>query len=165
MTYHPGFQQIALVDTDRCEVNEERILSHKAILFRKSFSIRKKLRAPMEFVEMRSSTSIPKLHAMSRMRFGYIYSADDKVSVVSVSSFLVGLIMRQIQATQKLRVDRHDHTFYANGKQVAYHAGPMHGELSSHCELRDIVGGRLLASRAGDLENHNRPTRTTELTH
>jgi hypothetical protein len=55
--------------------------------------------------------------------------------------------------------------FYANGKQVAYHAGPMHGELSSHCELRDIANGRLLGSWTGDLENHNRPTWTMELSH
>jgi hypothetical protein len=55
--------------------------------------------------------------------------------------------------------------FYANGKQVAYHVGPMHGELSSHCELRDIASGHLLGSWTGDLENHTRPTWTMKLTH
>src|SRR5580700_3405313 len=35
--------------------------------------------------------------------------------------------------------------FYAQDKQVAYHVGPLHGELKSHCELRDVKSGRMIA--------------------
>jgi hypothetical protein len=44
-------------------------------------------------------------------------------------------------------------TFYARGKQVAYHVGPLHGELKSHCELHDATSGRLIAEWDGDLES------------
>ena len=48
--------------------------------------------------------------------------------------------------------------FYAQGKQVAYHVGPLHGELQSHCELHDATSGRLIAVWDGDLESgSNRP--------
>jgi hypothetical protein len=57
-------------------------------------------------------------------------------------------------------------TFYANAKQVAYHVGPLHGELKSHCELHDVRNGRLIATWEGDLETgQNRPDWTKELTH
>jgi len=49
-------------------------------------------------------------------------------------------------------------TFYAQGKQVAYHVGPLHGELKSHCELHEVTNGRPIATWDGDLESEsNRP--------
>jgi hypothetical protein len=57
-------------------------------------------------------------------------------------------------------------TFYAQGKQVAYHVGPLHGELKSHCELHDATSGRLIAAWDGDLESEsNRPAWTKGLSH
>jgi hypothetical protein len=57
-------------------------------------------------------------------------------------------------------------TFCAQGKQVAYHAGPLHTELKSHCELHDVKSGRLLAAWDGDLESgSNRPAWTKGLSH
>lgn len=46
----------------------------------------------------------------------------------------------------------------AQGKQVAYHVGPLHGERSAHCELHDVASGRTTAVWEGDLRSgHNRP--------
>lgn len=57
-------------------------------------------------------------------------------------------------------------TFYANGKQVAYHVGPLHGESKSRCELHDAISGRLIARWDGDLESgSNRPAWTKDLNH
>ena len=56
-------------------------------------------------------------------------------------------------------------TFYAHGKQVAYHTGPTHGEQKSHCELHDVESGRRLAVWDGDLESSDRPDWTTGLNH
>ena len=56
--------------------------------------------------------------------------------------------------------------FYAGGKQVAYHVGPLHGEPKSHCELHDVKSGRLVASWDGDLDaDYNRPPWTKGLDH
>jgi len=56
--------------------------------------------------------------------------------------------------------------FYAQGKQVAYHVGPLHGELKSHCELHDATSGRLIAVWDGDLQSgSNRPAWTIGLGH
>jgi hypothetical protein len=56
--------------------------------------------------------------------------------------------------------------FYAGGKQVAYHVGPLHGESKSHCELREIENGRLVAAWDGDLDADNsRPPWTKGLDH
>jgi hypothetical protein len=56
--------------------------------------------------------------------------------------------------------------FYAGGKQVAYHVGPLHGESKSHCELRDIDNGRVAAAWDGDLDSDsNRPEWTKGLGH
>jgi hypothetical protein len=56
--------------------------------------------------------------------------------------------------------------FYARNTQVAYHDGPLHGELKSNCELRDIASGRTIAVWAGDLASGpNRPAWTEGLTH
>lgn len=57
-------------------------------------------------------------------------------------------------------------TFYAQGKQVAYHVGPLHGESKSHCELHDVASGRLIAQWDGDLDaGGNRPAWTQGLNH
>lgn len=63
-----------------------------------------------------------------------------------------------------------DQTFWSwsfvNGaRAVAYHTGPMHGERKSHCELRDVAGGRLLVEWDGDLESPHRPPWTSGLKH
>jgi len=57
-------------------------------------------------------------------------------------------------------------TFYALGKQVAYHDGPLHGESKSHCELHHDVGtGRLISAWEGDLDSADaRPDWTNGLT-
>jgi hypothetical protein len=57
-------------------------------------------------------------------------------------------------------------TFHAEGKQVAYHVGPLHGETKSRCELHDVRSGRLVAIWDGDLESgNNRPAWTKGLSH
>jgi hypothetical protein len=56
-------------------------------------------------------------------------------------------------------------SFVEGGGQVAYHSGPTHGERSSHCELRDVTTGRLLASWDGNLEQIDRPEWTKKLDH
>jgi hypothetical protein len=56
-------------------------------------------------------------------------------------------------------------TFYARNTQVAYHDGPLHGELKSNCELHDIASGRTIAVWTGDLASgHGRPAWTDGLT-
>jgi hypothetical protein len=73
-----------------------------------------------------------------------------------------GKIIRRFSAQQSF----YSWTFYAEGKQVAYHVGPLHGELKSHCELRDTRSGRLIAVWDGDLEpGNNRPPWTRGLSH
>ena len=57
-------------------------------------------------------------------------------------------------------------SFYAEGKQVAFHTGPLHGEPKSHCELHDVASGRLIAQWDGDLGSPgNRPAWTSGLSH
>jgi hypothetical protein len=57
-------------------------------------------------------------------------------------------------------------SFYAQGKRVAYHVGPLHGELKSHCELHDSTSGRVIAVWDGDLESGNdRPAWSKDLSH
>jgi hypothetical protein len=49
---------------------------------------------------------------------------------------------------------------------VAYHDGPLHGELKSHFELRDAESGRMIAVWEGDLESDGeRPAWTKGLSH
>ena len=56
-------------------------------------------------------------------------------------------------------------SFERDGKQVAYHDGPAHGETGSHCELHDVQTGHLLSSWNGDLQNPARPDWTKSLDH
>jgi hypothetical protein len=55
--------------------------------------------------------------------------------------------------------------FAQAGDQVAYHSGPIHEGSSSHCELREVKTGQLLASWDGDLQSPDRPTWTKALDH
>ena len=71
-----------------------------------------------------------------------------------------GKIIRRFQTAQAF----YSWTFYAHGKQVAYHDGPLHGERLSHCELHDVVSGRTLAVWDGDLRSgRDRPVWTEGL--
>jgi hypothetical protein len=57
-------------------------------------------------------------------------------------------------------------TFYSQGTRVAYHVGPLHTELRSHCELRDVASGRIIAQWDGELDSAaNRPAWTQGLEH
>lgn len=55
--------------------------------------------------------------------------------------------------------------FFSQGRQVAYHVGPTHGEQSSHCELHDVESGRRLADWNGDLDDSKRPEWVRVLSH
>jgi hypothetical protein len=55
--------------------------------------------------------------------------------------------------------------FAHGGDQVAYHSGPTHQGPSSHCELREVNTGQMLASWDGDLQSPNRPAWTKVLDH
>ena len=55
--------------------------------------------------------------------------------------------------------------FLSKGARVAYHTGPLHGEQSSHCELREVKTGRLLAEWSGDLESSRKPAWVAALRH
>jgi hypothetical protein len=73
-----------------------------------------------------------------------------------------GKIIRRFQTEQTF----YSWAFYAQGKQVAYHAGPLHGEQKSHCELRDVASGRKIAGWDGDLDSETtRPAWTQDLNH
>jgi hypothetical protein len=73
-----------------------------------------------------------------------------------------GKIIRRFPANQAF----YSWAFNADGKQVAHHVGPLHGEAKSHCELRDIESGRLVAAWDGDLDaDSNRPAWAKGLDH
>jgi hypothetical protein len=89
----------------------------------------------------------------------------DSVSYPIAGTLIVwraGKTIRRLPAGQSF----YSWAFYAQGKQVAYHDGPLHGELKSHCELRDVKSGRMIAVWDGDLESENkRPDWTQGLSH
>jgi hypothetical protein len=71
-----------------------------------------------------------------------------------------GEVTRRFQTAQVF----YSWAFYARGTQVAYHAGPLHGEPRSHCELHDVASGRTIAVWDGDLQSrHDRPVWTEGL--
>jgi hypothetical protein len=73
-----------------------------------------------------------------------------------------GKPLRRFQTEQSF----YSWAFYARDTEVAYHYGPLHGELKSNCELHDIATGRTIAVWAGDLASGlNRPAWTQGLTH
>ena len=90
---------------------------------------------------------------------------DESVSYPIVETLITwraGKIIRRFSTGQSF----YSWTFYTRGKQVAYHVGPLHGEVKSHCELHDVPSGRLLAVWEGDLESEsNRPAWTKGLSH
>lgn len=73
-----------------------------------------------------------------------------------------GKIIRRFRTEQTF----YSWAFYAHGTQVAYHDGPLHGELKSHCELHDVASGRTIAVWDGDLASgSSRPVWTEGLPH
>jgi hypothetical protein len=56
-------------------------------------------------------------------------------------------------------------SFVADGKQVAYHTGPLHFESTSHCYLHNVSDGRLVAQWDGKLDDDSatRPAWTAGL--
>jgi hypothetical protein len=73
-----------------------------------------------------------------------------------------GKIIRRFHTAQAF----YSWAFYAHGRQVAYHDGPLHGEPKSHCELHEVAGGRTIAVWEGDLTSgSSRPVWTGGLTH
>jgi hypothetical protein len=73
-----------------------------------------------------------------------------------------GKIIRRFPADQSF----YSWTFYAGGKQVAYHVGPLHGEETSHCELHEVETGKLIAAWDGDLDSpDHQPAWTKGLDH
>ena len=73
-----------------------------------------------------------------------------------------GKVIRRFTADQSF----YSWAFYAQGKQVAYHVGPLHGESKSHCELHDARSGRLIGMWDGELDSEGtRPAWTKVLTH
>jgi len=91
-------------------------------------------------------------------------------SVEGISDTVAGtlIVWRAGKAIRRFPAEQsfYSWTFYAGGKQVAYHDGPLHGELKSHCELHDIGSGRAIAVWDGDLDSGNdRPAWTKGLSH
>jgi hypothetical protein len=94
--------------------------------------------------------------------------AEYKVDGVSYPIALTLIIWRAGKTIRRFSTEQsfYSWTFYAEGKQVAYHVGPLHGELKSHCELHDAMSGRLIAVWDGDLQSgSNRPDWTKGLSH
>lgn len=94
--------------------------------------------------------------------------AEYKVDGVSYPIALTLIIWRAGKTIRRFSTDQsfYSWVFYAKGKQVAYHVGPLHGELKSHCELHDAMSGHLIAAWDGDLQSgSNRPDWTKSLSH
>lgn len=72
-----------------------------------------------------------------------------------------GKIIQRFQTEQVF----YSWAFYAGAKQVAYHDGPLHGETASHCELHDVVTGRVIDKWDGDLESDGKPAWVAGLKH
>jgi len=92
--------------------------------------------------------------------------AEYKVEGVSYPVAGTLIIWRAGRTIQRFPTEQsfYSWTFYSQGKQVAYHVGPLHGELKSHCELHDATSGRLISVWDGDLESgSNRPAWTEGL--
>jgi hypothetical protein len=92
------------------------------------------------------------------------YSAGDVAYPISGTLVVwrAGKVMHRFPADQAF----YSWAFYAGGRQVAFHVGPLHGELKSHCELHDVESGRLVAVWDGNLDAGNdRPAWTKGLYH
>ena len=76
------------------------------------------------------------------------------------------IIWRAGKTIRRFPTEQSFYSWIFQGKQVAYHVGPLHGELKSHCELHDATSGRVIAVWDGDLESgSNRPDWTKGLSH
>jgi hypothetical protein len=96
---------------------------------------------------------------------GWLVEYDDSGSRPFPGMLVVwraGKIIRRFPADQSF----YSWSFYAGGKQVAYHVGPLHGEETSHCELHDVETGKLIAAWDGDLDSPDqRPAWAKGLNH
>jgi hypothetical protein len=121
-------------------------------------------------------TSIPKERGQTGIREARI-APDGKsagwlveYSAEGVSSPYAGtlIVWRAGRPIRRFRTDQSfwSWAFFAQGRQVAYHVGPLHGEQKSHCELHDVGSGSLIAAWDGDLDfESNRPAWTKGLDH
>lgn len=92
----------------------------------------------------------------------YIYGDVADLISGTLVVWRAGKIVRRFPSDQAF----YSWAFHAGGEQVAYHVGPLHGESKSHCELRDVANGRLVAAWDGDLDSdNNRPEWTKGLGH
>ena len=92
------------------------------------------------------------------------YSAGDVGYPVSGTLVVwrAGKIVRRFPSDQVF----YSWAFFADGRQAAYHVGPLHGEPKSHCELHDVESGRVVAVWDGELDSDsNRPAWTKGLNH
>ena len=111
-------------------------------------------------------TGIRETHMAPDGTVGWL--AEYRVEAVSEPIAATLIVWRAGKMIQRFSTQQsfYSWTFYAEGKQVAYHVGPLHGELKSHCELHDTRSGRLIATWDGDLEpGNNRPAWTKGLSH
>jgi hypothetical protein len=114
----------------------------------------------------RGQVSISEAHIASDGTVGWLAEYHlDGVSYPVAKTLIIwraGEIINRIPAEQVF----YSWTFYASGKQVTYHDGPLHGEQQSHCELHEAGSGRTIARWDGDLESKgNRPAWTRDLSH
>lgn len=83
---------------------------------------------------------------------GWLVEYNNPGTTYAIAGMLViwrnGRVIRRFRADSALW----SWSFFAGGSQVAYHDGPLHGETTSHCELRDIASGRLLDQWDGDIQ-------------
>jgi hypothetical protein len=96
---------------------------------------------------------------------GWLVEYSDPGISDPVSGMLViwrnGRVIRRFRADSALW----SWSFDAGGNQVAYHDGPLHGEATSHFELRDIASGRLLDQWNGEIsDTSKRPAWVAGLT-
>jgi hypothetical protein len=93
----------------------------------------------------RGQTGISEAHIAPDGTVGWLVEYNvDGVSYPVSGTLIVwraGKTIRRFPAGQSFN----SWAFYAQGKQVAFHSGPLHGELKSHCELHDAESGRMMA--------------------
>jgi hypothetical protein len=73
---------------------------------------------------------------------GYRVNGVSDPVALTLTIWRAGNIVRRFEADQSF----YSWAFYAAGKQVAYHVGPLHGEGASHCETH-LCGLRVLDRR------------------
>lgn len=96
---------------------------------------------------------------------GWLAVFRDPYSRAAYASALVLWRGGKVVRTFRPELSFYSWTFDSNANQVAYHLGPWHFEVTSNCELRDVLTGRLIAEWNGDLMDKNRPSWTMGLAH